>query len=365
MKILRLTVWLAASLLVGAACGASEDEEGARRSGSLRVIVKGASDGLLDDVARVSVELVATDHESRRYDAEATSAPWDVDFSRVVPGMYSATATALDADGEVLFVSSSVPVAVLRGQLRTLILVLDEEDPGVVPAAPRFLWVEVSESTVKEQQSVQISVGSEGQGPLTLHGRFALDACAADERSIDRWGVEECLRPDPDEYGAFSTAVGMELKWTAPTSLGEKHLVLVLLDEEGNRSEVTITVTVIGATGELEVSFGFNLAPQLSLTAHTLNEIGFVRATISATATSHEGTEMKYEFTTDCEGAVVDGSTPPSGTMPSGETVTFTFEIGDEQTRGRCGVAFRAIDSNDTAATHRIALDLSRPAVVR
>lgn len=226
-------------------------------------------------------------------------------------------ASAYDAAGTVLYRGSSSPVSIASGSTVSVVLMLQQVSvpPPYQNEPPVIDSVVVSSSTVLPGGTITLAVTAHDPNGDALS--FAWTA----------------------NGGTFSSPAAPSTSWTAPATEGVQRLQLEVTDSKGTSTAVNFDISVQrdGATGDANVSIGFNTWPEIRAMKATpaILSAGGTTA-LSVTAVDTDGDALSHAWSTDCGGFLGDASSAaPSFTLGAGSSASrCTFQVTVSDGRG-------------------------------
>ncbi|QRK04624.1 hypothetical protein JQX13_30780 [Archangium violaceum] len=309
------TMWAAVLLVVSVATGCGK-QEGVDQGGSAQVQVTLSQELSSADVKGVRVEVRGPGISSPlSTELVPSGSAWQGTLGGIPSGTERVfEAFAYDAAGAVLYRGSSSPTSVGAGATVSVLLTLQQvsRPPPYENEPPRIDSVVVSATTVHPGGSVSLRVTAHDPNGDALS--YAWTAAA----------------------GFFSSASSATTTWTAPPTEGVQRLQLDVTDAKGTSVSVNfdISVQLDGATGNADVSIGFNSWPRISTMQGTPSVLAEGGTTaLSVTAVDAEGDALSYSWSTECVGTFSN----PAASSPS-------FTLNAVPASGRC--AFRVTASD-------------------
>jgi hypothetical protein len=225
------------------------------------------------------------------------------------------TATASDASGKALYKGQSAATPIASGSTVSVAILLQSVNPPVPyeNEAPLIDSLVVSANVVVPSGSIQLTA--------TAH-----DNNANDTLSYSWTGTA----------GSFSAATASATSWKAPATQGVQVLKLEVTDSRGASATMSFEVSVqnANATGNAEVTVGFNTWPTLSGMKAAPSVLGLNGTTVlSVTASDADGDTLGHAWSSSCQGtfnnpAVASPAFTLTGMPPQGRC-TFTVVLTD------------------------------------
>ncbi|WP_309892316.1 PKD domain-containing protein [Archangium sp.] len=313
----RAMSWTLALLFVSVAAGCGGDPPAVSQNGSMELRVALSQASSPADVKGIRVEVrgpgipapLTTEltQVGGVWQGTVTNIPAGTD--RVVEGF------AYDATAQLLYKGSSGAVTIASGATASVNLMLQPLNPPVPyeNEAPRLDSFVVSSTQVLPGGSITLSATAHDPNGDALSFSWTGSA------------------------GAFSSPASPATTWTAPGTEGVQLLRLQVTDSKG--TSVTASVEILvqrpGATGNAQVTIGFNTWPEVRTMQATPSPLAFGKPTrLSVTAVDADGDTLSYSWTTECRGSFIDTTT---------STPTFTLE--QPPSSGRCAFRVTVLDS--------------------
>ncbi len=313
----RAMSWTLALLFVSVAAGCGGDPPAVSQNGSmeLRVALSQAISpaevkGIRVEVRGPGIPTPLTTELTQVggvWQGIVTNIPAGTD--RVVEGF------AYDATGQVLYKGSSGTVTIASGATASVNLMLQPVNPPVPyeNEAPRLDSFAASSTQVLPGGSITLSATAHDPNGDALS--FAWTGSG----------------------GTFSSPSAPGTTWIAPGTEGVQMLRLQVTDSKGTSVSASVEILVQrpGATGNAQVTIGFNTWPEVRTMQATPSPLVLGKPTrLSVTAVDADGDTLSYSWTTECRGAWLDATT---------STPTFTLE--QPSSTGRCAFRVTVTDS--------------------
>jgi hypothetical protein len=227
---------------------------------------------------------------------------------------------AYDAASVLIYRGSTGPLSIGSGSTVSANLMLQQVNPTppYQNEAPRIESVVVSTNRVPPGGSLTLTATAQDPNGDALS--YAWTASA----------------------GTFSAPASATTSWTAPATEGVQRLVLQVTDARGTSTSVSLDVSVQrdGATGDAQVTIGFNTWPEIRTMQGTPTSLTAGGTTsLSVSAVDADGDALSASWATDCR-----------GTFANPMTFTPTFTLETMPTTGRC--AFRVTLSDGKGGQH-------------
>jgi hypothetical protein len=225
------------------------------------------------------------------------------------------TATAFSASGTALYKGQSAATPIAAGSTVSVALTLQPVEPPVPyeNEAPIIDSLVVSANVVVPGGSIQLTA--------TAH-----DNNTNDTLSFAWTGTA----------GSFSAATAPATSWTAPATQGVQVLKLEVTDNRGASATMSFEVSVqnANATGNAEVTVGFNSWPSLSGMRASPSVLALNGTTVlSVTATDADGDTVAYAWSSNCRGTFNNPAVASPAftlqTLPPEGRCSFTVQLSD------------------------------------
>ncbi len=313
----RAMSWTLALLFVSVAAGCGGDPPAVSQNGSmeLRVALSQALSpaevkGIRVEVRGPGIPTPLTTELTQVggvWQGTVTNIPAGTD--RTVEGL------AYDATGQLLYKGSSGAVTITSGATASVNLMLQPINPPVPyeNEAPRLDSFAASATQVLPGGSITLSATAHDPNGDALS--FAWTGSA----------------------GTFSAPSAPGTTWIAPSTEGVQLLRLQVTDSKGTSVSASVEILVQrpGATGNAQVTIGFNTWPEVRAMQATPTPLVLGKPTrLSVTAVDADGDTLSYSWTTECRGSFTDTTT---------STPTFTLE--QPSSSGRCAFRVTVLDS--------------------
>lgn len=311
-----IPLWMAMLVVVSVFTGC-EPQPGVAANGSAELQVSLAQGLSAADVTGVRVEVRGPGISSLTTELAKAGSAWQGTLAIPAGTDRVFEASAYDAAGTVLYRGSSSPVSIASGSTVSVVLTLQQVSvpPPYQNEPPVIDSVVVSSNTVLPGGTITLAVTAHDPNGDALS--FAWTA----------------------NGGTFSSPAAPSTSWTAPATEGVHRLQLEVTDSKGTSTAVNFDISVQrdGATGDANVSIGFNTWPEIRAMKATpaILSAGGTTA-LSVSAVDAEGDALSYLWSTDCGGAISDvSSAAPSFTLGAGSSASrCTFQVAVSDGRG-------------------------------
>jgi len=313
----RAMSWTLALLFVSVAAGCGGDQPAVSQNGSMELRVALSQALSTAEVKGIRVEVrgpgISTPIISEltqvggAWQGTVTNIPAGTD--RVVDGF------AYDATAQVLYKGSSGAVTIASGATASVNLMLNPVNPPVPyeNEAPRLDSFAVSSTQVQPGGSITLSATAHDPNGDALSFSWTGSA------------------------GTFSSPSAPGTTWIAPGTEGVQLLRLQVTDSKGTSVSASVEILVLrpGATGNAQVTVGFNTWPEVRAMQATPSPLALGKPTrLSVTAVDADGDSLSYSWMTECRGSWLEPTSP---------TPTFTLE--QPSSSGRCAFRVTVLDS--------------------
>ncbi|KFE64659.1 PKD domain-containing protein [Hyalangium minutum] len=325
----RRAVSLAVTVLalgVLAACGGSGNPVTPDPNASAEIKAMLPQELAVSDVARVHVEARGPGIPTPvGMDLSLQGSTWQGTLLAIPAGLDRIfEAKAYDAAGLLLYAGQAGPITIASGSTVSVAILLQQVNPP-----PPY------QNVPPTIDSVVVSANQVSPG-----GTITLTATAHDENAGDTitfaWTATA---------GSFSNPSASATSWVAPAAEGPQVLTLEVTDSKGTSARLSVNVSVQrpGASGDANVTVGFNTWPRVNQMRATPSILTLnVPVQLSVVASEPDGDALSYTWSANCPGRFEDSlvatprftllSQPPPGPVFCTLTVTVSDGRGGQTT---------------------------------